>query len=497
MKAKSNLLVIVLTLFTCSIIAQNIEVTHQANGTVLSVPVQSIDSVIFQLVPPPSMKNIYQSNGNVLSIAMDDVDSITYVIPNPSLLPQVSTGSPTVLSSSSVYVDGNVTADGGSPVSQRGFCWSLSPNPTIANNTSQNGTGLGSFNQTVQPLSPSTTYYIRAYATNTEGTAYGNQVTVTTSAPNTNGSLPIVETLPIQYYDGYSAISGGNVIDDGGLAVTSRGVCWAIGTTPTINNVCSNDGMGAGSFQSSVSNLILPSISYFVRAYATNEFGTAYGVTYAFSTTSFGTYPSGTIHCSGPTWLVEVINPVTGKIWMDRNLGANQVATSATDGNSYGDLYQWGRKADGHQCRNSNATATISSTIEPNHPDFIWAISDEGAWHTIHELNLWQGNTGINNPCPIGFRIPSITELSNERNSWNPISSSGAFSSPLKWTRAGNRIHNGVQNASIYGFYWSSNTSFNSATGWYLGSDLVIYSSTAQIEADSRRTGQSVRCIKD
>jgi hypothetical protein len=85
-------------------------------------------------------------------------------------------------------------------------------------------------------------------------------------------------------------------------------------------------------------------------------------------------YPLGTVHCNGtPTAVVEVINPITGRTWMDRNLGASQVATSSTDANSYGDLYQWGRRADGHQCRTSPTTSTLSSTDQPGHGKFILA----------------------------------------------------------------------------------------------------------------------------
>ncbi len=779
----------ILGLISMNLNAQNIEVTHQSNGTILSVPVQSIDSVIFQLGTTPNMKNIYQSNGNILGIAMDDVDSITYIIPNPSLLPQVTTESPTVLSSSSVFVGGNVTSDGGNAVTQRGVCWSLSPNPTIANNSSQNGSGLGSFNHTVQPLSPSTTYYIRAYATNSEGTAYGNQVSLTTNSSNTNGDIPTVQTELIVYSDGLTAISGGNITDDGGLAVTSRGVCWAIGTTPTINNSITIDGAGAGSYQSELINL-MPNTNYFVRAYATNDVGTAYGITYNFSThslpivvtsivnptlitaisaevqgevisnggssmvqrgfcwglnsipdfndniiiegnglgefnsnitglvedntyyvrsfaenqigVSYGNIISfntdsegivGAIDCDavlttgvliedvaadgvsfeisytngnggqhngqvvtstgvtgltaeltpssfvigngslmytvsgtpvsngmanfeiqigsqvcqieisvdansiesldclnatvngvlvegttvsgisaeipytggngGPysgqivdsesvlgltaelnagnfvngdgvltygitgtpnssgtaffeiniggeqcyltvtidcwstfnsTALIDVINPTTGKIWMDRNIGASQVANSSADANSFGDLYQWGRATDGHQCRISTTSNSLSSADQPGHGEFIMNNSGTFDWRSPGNDNLWQGVSGVNNPCPNGYRLPTISELIEENSSWSSNDEIGAFSSPLKLPLAGyrNHIDGFVSDAGWSAVYWSSTVVGSSSSSLFFSNGMVISNYSLY-----RTYGLSVRCIKE
>ena len=96
---------------------------------------------------------------------------------------------------------------------------------------------------------------------------------------------------------------------------------------------------------------------------------------------------------------------------MDRNLGANQVATSSTDANAYGDLYQWGRGNDGHQCRNSSTTSTLSSSDTPPNSNFILSPNAPYDWRTTQNNNLWQGVNGTNNPCPTGFRIPTISSF--------------------------------------------------------------------------------------
>lgn len=137
--------------------------------------------------------------------------------------------------------------------------------------------------------------------------------------------------------------------------------------------------------------------------------------------------------CNGNvTKVVPVLNPVTGKVWMDRNLGAIQAATSPLDTNAFGDLYQWGRRADGHHCRNAITTTVLSTSSQPNQGNFIISSGSPFNWqNSFPDPNLWQGVSGINNPCPQGYRIPTQAELESERQSWVTNDAQGAFSSPL------------------------------------------------------------------
>jgi hypothetical protein len=194
------------------------------------------------------------------------------------------------------------------------------------------------------------------------------------------------------------------------------------------------------------------------------------------------------------TTIVEVTNPKTGKIWMDRNLGASRAATSSTDADSYGDLYQWGRGTDGHQKRISTNTTTLSNSDVPGNGNFILAPNSPRDWRSPQNASLWQGVNGVNNPCPTGYRIPTDTEWNNERLSWGSPNAEGAFGSPLKLPMAGERSYSvGVlTDVGSYGYYWSSTV--NGINAHF----LVFYSSNATAAAIyNRANGHSVRCIKD
>ena len=204
-------------------------------------------------------------------------------------------------------------------------------------------------------------------------------------------------------------------------------------------------------------------------------------------------YPAGSIFCAtGPTQIVPVLNPITGKIWMDRNLGAKKIATSSTDSNSYGDLYQWGRRSDGHQCRNSATTSVLSSTPQPANGNFILTPNTPHDWISPQNINLWQGGNGINNPCPNGYRVPTDAELESERLSWSSNDQVGAFASPLKFSIGGTRNETDgiISGVGLGTSLWSSTT----AQGY---SRLLSINNSSLVTIYIRGYGYAIRCIKN
>ncbi len=198
-----------------------------------------------------------------------------------------------------------------------------------------------------------------------------------------------------------------------------------------------------------------------------------------------------------------------GLCWMDRNLGASQVATSSNDAAAYGDLFQWGRGDDGHQDRSiggCNPTNCFDAgeenlNLPPNASVsgawdgmFIYNMQSPFDWHQDNPDNsLWQGVNGSNNPCPSGWRVPTEDEWDTERMSWAPMNAVGALASPLKLPLAGQRQPSSGALAAVgsAGNYWSSDIpTINSRF-------LFFNSSSANIFSTNQARGGSVRCIKD
>lgn len=194
--------------------------------------------------------------------------------------PTVTTGKVTYISTTFVTAGGTVTSDGGSAVLTRGVCWDTTTAPTIDKSKTENGSGSGTFSSQLTGLTAGTTYYLRAYAINAAGTAYGEDVAFKTLD---SIDVPTVVTAAVSNIMVKTASCGGNVTEWGGDTVAVRGVCWNLTGNPTIVDNITENGSGLGTFTSSLAPLVENTI-YYVRAYATNSKGTGYGAVDSFTT---------------------------------------------------------------------------------------------------------------------------------------------------------------------------------------------------------------------
>ena len=255
---------------------------------------------------------------------------------------------------------------------------------------------------------------------------------------------------------------------------------------------------------------------------ATNTgIGTSYTYSYAGTgSTSYG--PSATAPSAIGTYIVTVtvaangnfgqassaatafsiygtVTTATGRIWMDRNLGASRVALSSTDTQAYGDYYQWGRPADGHQTQylNNGFTYTKSSTSVPSNSLFILPQDSSDDWISAPDNTLWTGANPANNPCPFGFRIPTEAEWASEQATWSSNNSAGAFASPLKLPVPG-WISTWHSNAfftakDAFGVY-PTQTAYSNGQVKYLG----IEPNNSWFDTNIfKYMGMPCRCIKD
>ena len=206
----------------------------------------------------------------------------SFSTPAPAV-PALTTSTISNITETSAQSGGTITTDGGATISARGVCWSASPNPTIADSHTTDGTGTGIFSSNLTGLACGIDYYVRAYATNSVGTAYGEQETFSTS--NCPEGSPTVTTSSIGSITQTTAEGGGNITSDGGYTVTARGLCWSTSQNPTSTDPHTVDSSGTGPFTSQLIALTCGT-TYYVRAYATNSKGTAYGSQETFTTSS-------------------------------------------------------------------------------------------------------------------------------------------------------------------------------------------------------------------
>ena len=354
------------------------------------------------------------------------------------LLPTVATSTKiTNKTVSSAKCGGEVTFDGNVAVTAKGICWNTSPNPTIKNNKTTNGSGIGSYTSNMTNLEHNTTYYVRAYATNEVGTAYGEEVTFTTLAK----LLPtVVTSTKITNITVSSAKCGGEVTFAGNVAVTAKGICWNTTGTPTIGDNKTTNGSGLGRFTPHLSNLASQT-TYYVRAYATNEVGTAYGEEISFTTLELTTETGIE---NGHDW-VDLGLSVK---WATCNVGANAPE-------EYGGYFAWGETTTKANYSSSNCQTYGLSTSELQSQGYI---DSEGNLTSQYDAARakWGGD----------WRMPTYDELYELRNNctWTYTTQNGVKGYKVKGLNgnsiflpaAGSRDGYSLGSAGSIGRYWSS-----------------------------------------
>ncbi len=409
------------------------------------------------------------------------------------VIPVVTTDTASNITQTTATSGGEVISDGGSPVTARGVCWSTSSNPTLADDYTIDGSGLGSFVSSITGLTSNTTYYVRAYATNTVGTAYGDELSFTTLPP----VLPIVTTDSVSAITDTTATCGGEVSDDGGAAVTARGVCWSTSSNPTLADNFTVDGSGLGVFVSNLTGLT-PNTNYFVRAYATNSVGTAYGNEFDFMTLW--------THCPGiPTITYEgqIYNTVLigTQCWLKENLNVGSMIPGSQDmmDNSliekycyndeidscdvYGGLYQW------NEVMQYTTTPGVQGICPPG-----WHIPTDEEWKQLEgEVDSQYGY-----PDPewdnIEFRGfdagKNLKTTSGWFNNGNGTDDYGFSALPGGYRYYAGNFYNLGKTAT----FWSA-TEFNSSRVWARG--LGYGNDEAGRSYYSKGYGFSLRCLKD
>ncbi len=200
-------------------------------------------------------------------------NEITFTTLGAMVLPTISTSLVSAITKNSAMSGGSISSDGNGTITDRGVCWGLTNMPTIESNKLSSTTTGNDFSVSITGLTPSTTYFVRAYATNGAGTAYGQSVQFKTTE---NISIPELTTVVVTNLAQTKATCSAEITTDGNATVTSRGICWSTTSNPTISGSKMSAPSGSTSFALLITGLEA-STTYYFRAYATNSVGTAYG----------------------------------------------------------------------------------------------------------------------------------------------------------------------------------------------------------------------------
>ena len=305
-------------------------------------------------------------------------------------IPDLTTTVVSSITATHAVTGGIVISDGGAEVTKAGVCWDTSENPTTTANQTFDGFGTGAFYSSLIRLAPDTKYYVRAYAINRAGTGYGNQVTFTT---NQIGVATLTTTAVTEITEA-SATSGGNIINDAEGTITALGVCWGTTANPTTINSKTTESEG-DDFICYISGL-QPSTTYYLRAYATNSTGTAYGNEVSFTTSAIDPITTNS------DFAVGSISDVDGNMYKTTQIGTqlwtaeNLKTTKFNDGTPISNV-------------TDNTKWESLST-----PGYCWYNNDEATYKgTYGALYNWYA-VKTDKLCPSGWHVPSNDE-------WNTL----------------------------------------------------------------------------
>jgi uncharacterized protein (TIGR02145 family) len=404
-----------------------------------------------------------------------------------SSVPNLTTNSISDLTSTSAKTGGMITDDGGSAISKKGVCWATHSDPTVADSISNDGSGTSSFITTLNALLANTTYYVKAYAINATGTAYGNEISFKTPA-----GLAAVKTNAITDIVALSANGGGEVTNDGGAPVTERGIVYATTQNPTTANFKVISGSGAGTFTATMSPLSSQQ-TYYVRAFAINNYGTAYG-----NQVQFNAAPANTV-----TDIDGNVYPyvsICGKDWMAANLKTTKYKN--------GDPISDGSIANYNWVTNTNGAYTY-----PNGD-----IANNNTYGKLYNVESMKDSRGV---CPAGWHVATdidwqAAEVCEGMNSSTANTVGDRCCGGLKFLEGGSSgvqikkagylfvdQSTGAQTWSVFnisGYYWTS-TESAAIPGSYR---TRVFSRTSAPDADyinrqtlGRANIMAIRCVKD
>ena len=461
-------------------------------------------------------------------------------------LPTMGSTSVTNVTTNSATLSGNIASAGTGTVKERGFCLSTTKTPTIADSCIAVGSGIGSFNYTLTELEDGVTFYVRAYATSEVGTAYGEVISFTTASEQ----LPIVTTLETSNITTNSVTLNGNLKSEGSSAVTAKGFCYSATTqNPTLlDNTITAIGSNLGSYSSSLTNLT-EGTTYYVRAYATSEVGTAYGDVVSFTTKTNGDNPinivEGAIQAAFSVSDTKKVYFSQGNLQYQPNTGTWRFAENQYDmiggansniSSTYSgwiDLFGYGTSGYNNKypylatennndyCNNSIAGTNYDWGIynkisNGGNTTGLWRTLTKDEWDYILYLRTdattKKGAASVNgvvgylllpDNCVLPDGISFIAgcefeELFNKYslNEWQRLKNAGAIFLPITYERIGTWLSSGD-----YGVYWTSswNNLYNAPYDLFFWAEEEYRQNCIDIGSQGAKNsqGHAVRLVQD